>query len=70
LETHELNEHHPEFGRTEYKETLKIFEKEGFEVFSEIRRGNVNAGDYAIGVELIWPLKHSRGVKRMIIDGE
>ncbi len=47
LETHELEELHPEFGRTEYKEIIEEFEKEGFNVISEVRKGNVNARDYA-----------------------
>jgi len=50
LETHELNESHPEFGRTEYKEIVSEFEKSGFKVISEIRKGNVNAREYAIGI--------------------
>ncbi|WP_299156915.1 alpha/beta hydrolase [uncultured Christiangramia sp.] len=50
LETHELNELHPEFGRTEYKEIIWEFEKNGFEVISEKRNGNVNAREYAVGI--------------------
>ncbi len=50
LETHELNEMHPEFGRTEYKEILTEFENSGLKVISEKRNGNVNAREYAIGV--------------------
>lgn len=50
LETHELEEHHPAFGRTEYKEILWEFEKSGFWVISEKRNGNVNVRDYAQGV--------------------
>lgn len=50
LETHELNELHPEFGRTEYKEILSKFEKSGFIVISEKRNGNVNAREYALGI--------------------
>ncbi len=50
LETHELNEIHPEFGRTEYKEILAKFENSGLKVISEKRNGNVNAREYAIGV--------------------
>lgn len=50
LEEHELNELHPEFGRTEYKEILAEFEKSGFNVISEKRSGNVNAREYALGV--------------------
>ena len=51
IETHELNELHPEFGRTEYKEIVSEFEKSGFKVISEKRNGNVNVRDYAIGIE-------------------
>jgi glyoxylase-like metal-dependent hydrolase (beta-lactamase superfamily II) len=47
LETHELEESHPEFGRTEYKEILSEFEKSGLNVISEKRKGNVNAREYA-----------------------
>ncbi|QLG47257.1 alpha/beta hydrolase [Costertonia aggregata] len=47
LEEHELNELHPEFGRTEYKEIIAEFKKSGLKVISEKRKGNVNARDYA-----------------------
>jgi hypothetical protein len=50
LEEHELNELHPEFGRTEYKEIIAEFEKDGLKVISEKRNGNVNAREYAIGI--------------------
>lgn len=50
LETHELNELHPEFGRTEYNEIIAEFEKSGLHVISEKRSGNVNARDYAISI--------------------
>ncbi|MDH7444952.1 alpha/beta hydrolase [Aquimarina sp. 2201CG14-23] len=50
LETHDLNDSHPEFGRTEYKEIIAEFEKSGFKVISEKRDGNVNARAYAIGI--------------------
>lgn len=50
LEEHELDESHPEFGRTEYKEILAEFEKSGLKVISEKRNGNVNARDYAVGI--------------------
>ncbi len=50
LETHELNESHPEYGRTEYKEILLEFEKSGFKVISEKRNGNINARAYAVGI--------------------
>ncbi|PHQ30620.1 alpha/beta hydrolase [Leeuwenhoekiella nanhaiensis] len=47
LEEHELNELHPEYGRTEYKEILAAFEKSGLNVISELRNANVNAREYA-----------------------
>ncbi|YCO56655.1 alpha/beta hydrolase [Psychroserpens sp. MEBiC05023] len=47
LETHELEESHPEYGQTEYKEILTEFEKSGLKVISEKRSGNINARDYA-----------------------
>lgn len=50
LEEHDLNELHPEFGRTEYLEIINEFEKSGFEVISEKRNGNVNAREYAAGI--------------------
>ena len=50
LEEHELNESHPEFGQTEYKEILAKFEKSGLKIISEKRNGNVNAREYAIGI--------------------
>lgn len=50
LEEHGLNEEHPQYGRTEYKEIVSEFERNGFVVISEIRKGNVNARDYAEGV--------------------
>jgi len=50
LEEHELNELHPEFGRTEYNEIIAEFKKGGLKVISEKRNGNVNAREYAIGI--------------------
>ncbi|WP_339752688.1 alpha/beta hydrolase [Algoriphagus aquimarinus] len=50
LEEHELEELHPEFGRTEYSEIIGEFQKQGFKVISEQRKGNVNAREYAVGV--------------------
>ncbi|WP_108803555.1 alpha/beta hydrolase [Aquimarina sp. Aq107] len=47
LETHELHEVHPEFGRTEYQEIISEFKKSGFQVISEKRNSNVNANTYA-----------------------
>lgn len=50
LETHELEEFHPEYGQTEYKEILLELEKSGLKVISEKRSENVNAREYAQGV--------------------
>lgn len=50
LEEYDLNESHPEFGRTEYKEILAGFKRRGLKVISEKRNGNVNARDYALVV--------------------
>ena len=47
LETHELEEVHPEYGRTQYKEIIAEFERAGIIVLSEQRKGNVNAREYA-----------------------
>ena len=52
LEEHELNELHPEYGRTEYNEIIAEFKKNGFKVISKKRNGNVNAREYAIGIAL------------------
>lgn len=49
-EEHRLNEAHPEYGRTEYHAIIGEFKSKGFRVISEIRRGNVNARDYALEV--------------------
>lgn len=50
LEEHGLDELHPEFGRTEYREIIDEFKKRRFKVISEIRNGNVNARDYAVEI--------------------
>lgn len=50
LEEHNLDEFHPEFGRTEYREILGEFKKNGFKVISEKRNGNVNAREYALEI--------------------
>lgn len=50
LEDYELHELHPEFGRTEYNEIIARFEESGLKVISEIRNGNVNAREYALGI--------------------
>jgi hypothetical protein len=49
LEEHELTDSHPEYGRVEYNEIITAFQKNGFQVISEIRNGNVNVRDYANG---------------------
>lgn len=48
LETHDLDESHPEFGKTAYLEIITEFENNGLTVLSEKRNGNVNAREYAI----------------------
>ncbi len=50
LEEHQLDDFHPEFGRTEYNEIIAKFKKKGFKVISEKRSENVNARQYAIGI--------------------
>lgn len=50
LETHDLNDSHPEYGRAEYLEIISEFEKNGFIVISEKRDGNVNAREYALTI--------------------
>ena len=50
LEDHELDDLHPDYGRTEYLEIIEVFKNEGFKVISEKRNGNVNAREYALGV--------------------
>lgn len=50
LETHDLDEEHPQYGRTEYKEIITEMEQSGLEVISEQRNGNVNAREYAAGI--------------------
>jgi len=50
IEEHELNELHPEYGRTEYNEIIAEFEKSDLKVISEKRNGNVNAREYAVGI--------------------
>lgn len=50
LETHEVTEVHPEFGRTEYQEIINKFDRGGFKVISELRKGDTNARVYALRV--------------------
>ena len=47
LEEHNVDEKHAQYGRVEYHEILKSFKHAGFEIYSEQRKGNVNARDYA-----------------------
>ncbi|MEM8966617.1 MAG: alpha/beta hydrolase [Bacteroidota bacterium] len=47
LETHSLDEEHPQYGRVEYREIISKLENSGFTVISEQRKGNVNAREYA-----------------------
>ncbi len=71
LEEHDLDELHPEFGRTEYTEIIAEFEKNGFKVFSEKRNGNVNAREYAIGIvnQIDSLLKHGIDTSKITIIG-
>ena len=50
LEEHDLNESHPEYGQPAYIEIIEEYKKNGFQVISEIRDGNVNARDYAFTI--------------------
>lgn len=62
LETHQLDDEHPIYGRTAYKEILSEFENKGLRVISEQRAGNVNARDYALGLVQQIDSLISRGV--------
>lgn len=42
-----LNAIHPEYGKAEYNEILESFRKDNFIVFSEKRKKNTNAAEYA-----------------------
>lgn len=50
LEYNSLEEVDPKYGKSEYPEILQAFEKAGFEVISEKRKGDVNAREYAVKV--------------------
>lgn len=50
LETNSLEDEHPDYGKVEYTEILEAFRKEGFQVISEKRNGDVNARNYAVSV--------------------
>lgn len=71
LETHDLNELHPEFGRTEYREIINEFKNNGFTVISEKRNGNVNARDYALGVinQIDSLIKHGAEPNKITVIG-
>lgn len=47
LETHELNEVHPQYGKVEYQKIIDAFEKENIKVISEKRIGNTDTQEYA-----------------------
>lgn len=47
IEQNPLNVPHPEYGKAEYNEILASFRKDNFIVYSEIRKNNTNAYDYA-----------------------
>lgn len=47
VEENDLSIAHPEYGKAEYNEILASFRKDNFIVFSEKRKKNTNAYDYA-----------------------
>lgn len=47
IEENDLSTPHPEYGKAEYNEILASFRKDNFIVYSEIRKKNTNAYDYA-----------------------
>ena len=47
IEQNDLSVAHPEYGKAEYNEMLASFRKDNFIVYSEIRKKNTNAYDYA-----------------------
>ncbi|MRX40701.1 DUF2974 domain-containing protein [Flavobacterium sp. LC2016-23] len=47
IEEHDLSEAHSEYGRAEYNEILNSFKADNFIVFSEKRKKNTNAAEYA-----------------------
>lgn len=51
LETHELIEAHPQYGKVEYLEIIQTFEKSGFKTISEKRTGDTNVQAYANGIK-------------------
>lgn len=47
IEEHDLSESHPEYGKAEYNEILNSFKADNFIVYSEKRKKNTNAAEYA-----------------------
>jgi hypothetical protein len=47
VQENSLNAIHPEYGKAEYNEILESFRKDNFIVFSEKRKKNTNAAEYA-----------------------
>jgi hypothetical protein len=47
IEENDLNAAHPEYGKAEYDKILESFRKDNFIVYSEKRKKNTNASDYA-----------------------
>lgn len=47
VEENDLSVPHPEYGKAEYNEILESFRNDGFIVFSEKRKKDTNAADYA-----------------------
>ncbi|MEP6929535.1 MAG: alpha/beta hydrolase [Flavobacterium sp.] len=47
IEEHDLNEAHPEYGKSKYSEIINSFKADNFIVISEKRKKNTNAADYA-----------------------
>ena len=50
LENNDLDAEHREYGRAEYAEIMAAFKKEGFNILSEKRKGNVDAREYALKI--------------------
>lgn len=51
VETHELNEAHPQYGIAEYNKIIQTFKDNGLTVISEKRGPDVNIKDYALKVK-------------------
>ncbi|MCD0464777.1 alpha/beta hydrolase [Flavobacterium sp. ENC] len=47
IEEHDLSEAHPEYGKAEYNEIINSFKAGNFIVYSEKRKKNTNAAEYA-----------------------